>query len=57
MLYTDDSLWSEVKGASDYDAALRCEAAANPRKYNEQTWLNDRIELKRPAVYVYHVEC
>ena len=44
---TDESFWSEVEGASEYDAALRRKAAANPGKYDGHTWRNDCIEKAR----------
>ena len=36
-----------MEGASEYDAALRRKAAANPGKYDGHTWRNDRIEKAR----------
>ena len=44
---TDDSFWSKVEGAAEYDEDLRKKAEASPEKYSGRTWQDDRIEKSR----------
>ena len=44
---TDESFWSNVKGAGEYDETMRKKAEKNPGKYANCTWRDDRIEKAR----------
>ena len=42
-----ESFWSEVEGAAQYDEGLKKKAESEPAKYAKRTWKDDHIEKVR----------